>query len=256
MLKTVKGKVIAGTVAVTLFAGAGAAFGASDAGTNLKSWYDGQFGNNKSAIEGFAVGEVGDFNANLTTIYNERKAVASARIETTKGEQIDEKNSSITAQATEHIDSVNEKKNQISALMESQFDKLFKEANKSIQNTGNEALKNARTELPGYIEGLGTSAISGIDTELKETTEQAITELEAAIATAKGSLERELKTESDLTEKEIIAAITAKTAEVRQAIVELRNKLVIKQQELIVKEAKKLENKYKDQLQGIVDAIK
>ena len=39
IMKSVKGKVIAGTVAVTLFAGAGAAFGASDAGTKLGNWF-------------------------------------------------------------------------------------------------------------------------------------------------------------------------------------------------------------------------
>lgn len=40
MLKTVKGKVIVGTVAVGLLSGAGVALGTSSAGVNLKKWVD------------------------------------------------------------------------------------------------------------------------------------------------------------------------------------------------------------------------
>ena len=51
MLKTLKGKVIAGVAAVLIVAGGTAAFGASNAGAKLKAWYDGQFGIAKAAVE-------------------------------------------------------------------------------------------------------------------------------------------------------------------------------------------------------------
>ncbi len=40
MLKTIKGKVIAGTVSVVLLSSAGAAFASSNAGAKLQNWYD------------------------------------------------------------------------------------------------------------------------------------------------------------------------------------------------------------------------
>ena len=49
MKKAVKRKVIAGTVVVGLISSTGVAFGATDAGAGIKSWYDAQF--RKASIE-------------------------------------------------------------------------------------------------------------------------------------------------------------------------------------------------------------
>ncbi|WP_391118195.1 hypothetical protein [Psychrobacillus sp. L3] len=255
MIKTIKGKVVAGTVAVTLFAGSGVAFGALDAGAKLQNWYNSAFASEKSAVEQDTTTKVDAFNTDLGKIYSDRKKVATDRIKTTELAEISEKETSIKTEAQKHITLVDQKKEEISDLMASQFDKIFQDADKLIRRTGNEALNNAKQELPGFTEGLGNTAIGNLNTELTATTEQAVIDLKAAINEAQGSLSSELQKKSGLTKGEIVAAINAKTIEVRAAIVELRNKLVTKQQELIIKEAKRLEKDAKDQLQTIVNGI-
>lgn len=255
MIKTVKGKVIAGTVAVTLFAGSGVAFGATDAGTKFQTWYNNQFKSEKSLVESDAETKVNDLKTNLETIYKGRQEVASSRITEIKKGQIGEKNESINAQAQEHITLVNSKKAEISSLMKNQFDELLNDANKLIQKTGDQELNKYKKALPEYTKGLGDAAILEIEQELQETTRKAVSKLEAAIIEAQNSLLEDLDTESGLTKDQITAKITAKTAEVRSAIVEQRNELVIKQKELIEKAANKLDKDAEKQLQDIVNGI-
>jgi len=255
MLKTIKGKVIAGTVSVALLSSAGVAFANSDAGTNLKNWYDGQFGQSTSnvvsdvedhvagEINGWANEYVGLRTAAGTSIGNDRdaaKELASTNIDT---------------RTQEHINSINATQTEIERYMTGQFRALYSEANGLINLAGDTATRYANRDLTAFTGSEGEAARVSLTTDLGAKQTEAVAELEAAIAEAKGELQTQLDTKEELTTQAIIDAIDAKIVELRGTITAKRDALVAAQKLLIDAKALELENAAKDALQAVVDGI-
>ena len=255
MLKTVKGKVIAGTVAVTLFAGAGAAFGASNAGANLKAWYDGQFSNASGQIEEAVASNVEGRINGLVTEYNGLKTGATNSINDTKTEESTTKSKNISDEAQAHIDNINAEKAHIDTYLAGQFDSLRGFANGLINHAGTAALNYANNDLTAHTGTKGTAALGALETDLNTTTTQAKDDLHTAIDNAKNSLQAQLDAEETATTAEIIALIDAKINYLRTEITAKRDALVVVQQGLIKTKAGELEAAAKKSLQDIVDGI-
>ena len=80
MLKTMKSKVVAVAAAFVLVSGASVAFGASNAGANLKAWFDAQLGKTVEDTETNYVGYMEGQMDGLGEELEDLKLVASNRI--------------------------------------------------------------------------------------------------------------------------------------------------------------------------------
>lgn len=255
MLKTVKGKVIAGTVAVTLLAGAGAAFGASNAGGKLQDWYNTQFGQaNQNIITDVARDAAGKAEG-WATDYQGIKTAASNSINDTENEEYTEKSSSIDTAAQEHIDAINNQKDTISNYMETQFNAISSTLKTEINTAGAIALIAANRDITEHTGTKGSAARSSLETELGTVTTEAKADIQDAIDAAKADLTTQLTSETTATTTEIIGMIDAKIEYLKTTITNKKNQLVAAQQALITDKAATLETEAKASLQGIVDGI-
>ncbi|MBU0905136.1 MAG: hypothetical protein KKF57_08055 [Firmicutes bacterium] len=255
MLKTVKGKVIAGTVTAVLVSGAGVAFGASNAGDKLEAWYDGQFGQASSNIERDVAANVNSRINGLATEYNGLKSAAGTSISTDGTSAYTTASGNIDTKTQEHINSIAAQQLQIEGYMDDQFARLSSFADGLINQAGNTALGYANRDLTSYTGTKGEAARASLTTELGTDTSEAVGELQQAISDAKGDLQDQLDSLEAATTEDIIAAIDAKIEDLRTIITQKRDDLVAAQKLLIDAKALELENAAKDALQEVVDGI-
>lgn len=255
MLKTIKGKVIAGTVSVTLLAGAGAAFASSNAGANLKDWYDSQFNLASQSVSDQSLAYVNGKVDGLVTEYNGLKSDATTSINGTRDSSTTRANNVIASEKQAHIDAINSEKTAISGYMDNQFDGLSTYANGLINRVGEEATTYANQNLGAHTSTVGGEAVSQVTADLNTASANAVTELQTAISNAKSDLNTQLRTETNATVDEIKGLIDAKIVELRGTITQIKDDLVLAQQNLINEEALKQLNDAKADLESVVDGI-
>jgi len=255
MIKTVKGKVLAGTLAFGLVAGTGVAFGATDAGTNLKAWYDGQFGKASTDITEQVATYAGSKVEGLAIEYNGLKTDATNSINAKGVAQAGVANKNIDAMSREHIDAIKEEKAHIDTYLAGEFDKLSSFANGLINNAGKEALKYAENDLTQYTGTAGNIANEKVKTDVNAVTTQAVKDLEDTIKWAKDDLQAQLDKETGLTVTEIKGLIDAKINELRTKVTTLKNDLVKEQEKIITMTAKSLQLAAEAQMKALVDSI-
>jgi len=241
MMKTVKGKVIAGTLAVTLFAGAGAAFGASDAGLNLKNWYKAQFttatGDVNEQVANYGATKAGE----VLKEYNTIKTDAGDKIED-KGEFVaGVASDNIDERSSEHIDSIKEEKADIETYLAGEFDTLSAFTQDLVDKAGNKALDYANEDLGKYTTSAGKAAVDQVNTDVKAVTAVAVKDLKDTIEWAKKDLQAKLDKETGLTVQEIKTKIDNKIIELRGKITKTTAALVKEQEKIITMAAKGLQ---------------
>jgi hypothetical protein len=255
VLKTVKGKIAAGTVAVALVSGMGAAFANTDAGTNLKNWYDGQFNSSVAKVNNdslsYANGKVGALNSE----YNTLKSGAVSSINSTRDTEISGTTTDINNAKQAHIDGVTAKQSEIEGYLSAQFDGVFSTANGFINIAGAQAQQYANRELTNVTGNTGGAALITVENDLTKITNDAKSELEMAIGKAKTELQTKLNSETTQTTDEVKAAIDTKIVELRELITAKKVELVEAQQKLITEKAAELEAAAKNDLDAIVSGI-
>ena len=237
MIKTVKGKVIAGTIAVTLLSGAGVAFGASGAGENLKAWFETQFGIAKNDMETEVTDYANEKKEALNAEFNELKTGATTKINTTEGTARSSANSNIEQELNEHLESIDTKKVELERYMNNQFSRILKDAEQRIFDAGTEASRKA------------------LNTELSNTTNKAVTDLRTAIENAKSGLQSKLDEKSSDTTDEIKVLIDDRVEEVSVWVTMMTNFMVQEREDLIIARALELENTAIVEMQSLVDGI-
>ena len=255
MLKTVKGKVIAGTVSVVLLSGAGAAFASSNAGVNFKAWYDGQFNAASAGIQADVTSNVTSRINGLASEYNGLKTVAATSIATDGTNATTTASGNIDSATREHIDAIEAEQEHIEGYMAGQFTSLKTFADGLITQAGNAAVGYANNDLTSYTGTKGTAALASLTTQLDTDTDDAVAELQQAISDAQSELQTQLNTLEASTTADIIAAIDAKIVELRGTITAKRDALVAAQKVLIDAKALELENTAKADLQAVVNGI-
>lgn len=255
MLKTIKGKVIAGTVTAVLVSGAGVAFGASNAGEKLEAWYTGQFGLASDNIERDVAANVNSRINGLASEYNGLKTAASTSISTDGTNATTTASGNIDTATQEHIAAIAEEQAHIEGYMADQFTALSTFADGLINQAGTAALGYANRDLTNFTGSKGDAARASLTTELGTDTSEAVAELKQAISDAKGDLQGQLNTLEASTTADIIAAIDAKIVELRGTITAKRDALVAAQKLLIDAKAAELELAAKQALQAEVDGI-
>lgn len=255
MFKTVKGKVIAGTMVFGLVTGAGVAFGATDAGTNLKNWYDGQFGKASTNVAGQVAAYAGGKVDGLAVEYNGLKTDATNSINAKGVAQAGVANENIEKQSREHIDAIKEEQAHINTYLSGQFDSLSNFANGLINQAGDDALQYAKNDLREYTGAAGNAANEKVKTDVKAVTTQAVKDLEDTINGAKQGLQGQLDKETGLTVTEIKGLIDEKIKELRTEITNVKNKLVTDQEKIITMTAKGLQLEAEKAMKALVDGI-
>lgn len=255
MLKKAKGKVIAGTLVVGLVAGGGAVLGATDAGANLKAWYDAQFGKASSKI----TEEVGSYGNSkiegLTAEYNGLKADATSKINS-RGEFVgDVTKKSVQEQSDKHIDAIKEQKAHIETYLSGQFDSLAQFANGLIEQSGKDALAYAESDLKQHAGDAGKVAGEKMEADVKASTAAALKDLEDTIRWAKEDLQAKLDKETDLTIEEIKAMIDKKIVELRGKVTALNDAFVKEQERQLTMTSKKLLLEAQAQIDALVNGM-
>jgi hypothetical protein len=243
MNKSLKTKVLSGAVAIGLLSGVGVAFASTDAGTNLQSWYNGQFGKSAQSIQtqvtNYAVGKV----PALTKEYNGLKTDATNSINGTKTTESTNASNAINNAKDEHLDALAAQKQAIQDHLQSQFDGIQQAAHTIIGQVGVQAQNYAFNDLTKLTGNTGSTALTGLTTELNSTSDQALADLQAAIAAAKSDLQTQLDNATASRVENIKGIIDAKIAELRTTITDKKNDLVAAQQALITAKAQELQNK-------------
>ncbi|MGB3260532.1 hypothetical protein [Paenisporosarcina sp.] len=256
MLKTIKGKVIAGTVSVALLSSVGVAYGASSAGESLQSWYNQQFGKAALGIGAettiYSLGKV----SGLRNDYNGLKLASTTEINNTKTAATNTSKGNIEKASKEHIDSITLTQAEIEKYMGDQFAGITKAAEEAIKNTGNETAKWAINDLTNHTGKKGEEALAFVNTELSSSSEKAIADLKAAIEKAKGELQTQLNTNKTKATSDIKTMIDNKIAQLRAEIKTKKEELVSAQQTLISAKAAEMEAAAKLEMDKLVSGIK
>jgi len=255
MLKTIKGKVIAGTVSVVLLSSAGVAFANQDAGDNLKAWFDNQFNASSQSVSDQSYNYVNGKVGSLVTEYNGLKTTATTNINTKAAETKTSTNSSVKGVSDAYITDLNAEKAHIDSYLVGEFDALSNFAQTLINQAGNQAVGYATTNLGQNASAAGTAATTQMTTDINTATTATKAELVAAISAAKTSLQASLDNETALTVADIKARVDAKIVDLRTQITGINNAFIATQQANIVAAALVLENAAKAELESVVDGI-
>ncbi|MGE7769319.1 hypothetical protein ACQKMK_02140 [Viridibacillus arvi] len=255
MFNTVKSKVIAGSAAVVLFSGAGVAFGASDAGTKLKTWYDTQFGQTSAKVEtdyqGYQTDKFTGFNKEVDNL----KADATNKITGVAASKTSDTTKNIDKQKNEHITAINKEKANIQGYIDFQFLALQTKANIKIAAAAKDTEEKAKAELLKHTDAAGLNARDKMRTDLDAATATAVNDLQTAINNAKTDLQSQLDTTSSKTIKELKDLIDKRIRELSTELTKTTNKYLALQYQFIESEARALEDIAKQQLDAVVNGI-
>lgn len=255
MLKTIKGKVIAGTVSVVLLSSAGVAFANQDAGDNLKAWFNGQFNASSESVSNQSYDYVNGKVGSLVTEYNGLKTTATNSINTKAGDTKTSTNSSVKGVSDAYIADLNAEKAHIDSYLVGEFDALSNFAQTLIDQAGRQAVGYATTNLGQNATAAGNAATTQMTGDINNATAATKAELVAAIAAAKSALQADLNAETALTVADIKARVDAKIVELRTQITGINNGFIATQEANITAAALLLENAAKTELENLVDGI-
>jgi hypothetical protein len=254
-MKSIKTKIVSGVVTVGLLSGVGAAFAATDAGTQLENWYKAQFNKSTASIQSGAMSHINGKVGALQTEYNGVKSNVTSQINGERDAVVTSSTTSINAEKDMYINQVTDKKNALSNAMAGQFDAISAFANTQINIAGNVAQSYANRELTNLAKANGDAALTSVETQLTAAQAQAKSELETAIANAKNDLSLQLAGETQATTQEIKDAIDAKIVQLRELINTKAQQLVDAQKALIQAKATELENAAKTELENVAKGI-
>lgn len=254
-MKTVKGKIVTGVVTLGLLSGVGAAFANTDAGAQLKAWYDKQFGSAASTIESAATKHATDQLPALEKEYNAIKTGTGSDISDAQTFQTDLANGAINSAKQSHINKLNGQKDKIVKEMDSAFAGIVAFAQAQINSAGKAAYQYAQTDLGNYTDAEGKKAITGMTTKLNTSKDKAVQELKDAIAEAKLEIQKQLDFYTEDSTTKINLAIDTKIKELRSLITKKAEELLEAQKSLIAYKAQELENTAKAELDSVIDGI-
>ncbi|MBD7945407.1 hypothetical protein H9650_14870 [Psychrobacillus sp. Sa2BUA9] len=255
LLKSVKGKVMVGTIAVTLFAGAGAAFGASDAGTKLGGWFTGQFNQSKADLSTNVNGYVGTKVAETLPKYNAMKAGTTTTIENERKTSTATANANIDKDLKEHKDALEKKKTELVTYTNTEFNKIFEAEKKKLHDLGVEAARQAQADMDKHTSEKGQVALATLNTELQATTDRAIDDLEAAIEAAKTNLQGNLNRNVEVKTADLKKIVDQEVKDFLLWAQGMANFSAQEQTDLIEAAAKKFEQDAKADMAALVDGI-
>ncbi|MEK5389641.1 hypothetical protein NSQ59_04545 [Margalitia sp. FSL K6-0131] len=255
MLKTVKGKIVAGVVSVGLLSGVGAAFASMDIGKQLQNWYGKTLPLYTNQLSQDVTADVIKKTAGLPAEYDKLKNDTGKAIDDAKGVQTTAAKGEISNALNSRLTALNSEKENIKSDVEARFAKILADAKDAINKAGTVASQMADQDLTNYTSDKGTKARAAMDAELNKQKDQAASDLQKAITLAKSEIQGKLKLSTGGTRQEIGKAIDAKIAELRTLITKKAGELLEKEKQLIAERAAQDVQAAEDALDGVVAGI-
>jgi len=253
--KSLKNKIIAGTVAVGLISGTGFAFANTNAGEALKDWYDGMF--NQAVAD--SEGEVDEYTEGLIPGLNDEleglKDDAATSIFDTRDAETDSSLSEIEKAKQAHLEALTAEHGEILGYMEQQFFDVYMDNWLEMQDMASDAAANAGSDLESLTGETGEESLQHVTTELTSAKDGAVQELEDEIEKAKKELAEGLDFHSDKLTNNLTKEIDFAVDAVRETVTNLKVELVEEQQAIITAKAQELEEDAKNSLDDVVSGI-
>lgn len=251
-LNTVKGKIVAGVVTIGLVSGVGAAFASTDIGAQLQSWYNGKFTSSAASMEkpltDYVASKAGYIYSEGTKMVNGAKGAINGTRDTEKSDS----EKAISDSAAARIDALESKKDVIFAGIDDQFESIQTYATSLLNQLAAQGQTQADNYLKGVTNSTGTAAVNNVQAHLTTVKNDAVTDLNAAIALAKTELLAEIESQKNITVTELKAAVDAKIAEVKSVLEGKLAGYVSAQQKLIQDKAIELEAAAESELDSAV----
>ncbi|SET17462.1 hypothetical protein SAMN05421676_103127 [Salinibacillus kushneri] len=255
-LKSLKGKIIVGTVAIGIMSSAGLAFANTDAGERLQSWYEGAFGETTESVESQVTAYGESLIPGLEDEYNGMKEEATTDINDTRDSEIGNAESAIESAKESHLENLNGTKEEILAGMQQKFyQEVFLESYFDIQDLAEQAQEYATNDLTAHTGSKGEEALNKVTEDLNTAKEEAVSDLEEAIENAKAEIEAGLANHEEITVSNLNNQIDFAIRDTRNIVEETLNGLVEEQQTIIAEAAAELEGDAMDALDEVVAGI-
>lgn len=255
MKKTVKRKLIVGTVVVGLLSSTGVAFGATDAGAGIKSWYDAQFRKASTQVATSTVAHSAEKFNEFNNGKNQLKKDATDEINETRDTATGNATDGIKAEKDKYIASVKSTKSDIEKKIDSQFSKIEQDANKALNGASFVAKNLAEFDLKNQTGKDGKAALAHVNTEIEKTTNDAISELETEIRATKSYLQGLLNNKSEATVENINNAVDDEITRILGLITTKTEQLVASHQTAISNKAAELEASSKLKIEARVKEL-
>lgn len=254
-MKSVKGKIVTGVIALGLISGIGAVFANTDAGARLQAWYKAQFDKSAKVIADDTKAYAKSKAPGLKEEYNNLKDEKGEQISDAKDMQTSMADDVIKNAKNSHIRNLNNQKEKILNEMGAAFDGIVSDAQTEINSAGDRAYALATSDLGKYTDAEGKKALTDMTTQLTASKDKAVNELREAIDLAKLEIQKQLDYQTEASTTEIKAAIDAKIVELRGLINQKADELLSQQKQIIAAKATELEQIAKNELDSVISGI-
>ncbi|WP_100011615.1 hypothetical protein [Lentibacillus sediminis] len=254
-LNSLKGKIIAGTVAVGVVTSGGLVFANTDAGEQLQAWYDQAFGETVESAEEQSMAYGESLLPELAAEYNGMKDGATEDINETRDSETASAQAAIESAKTSHIENLESTRDEILEGMGLQFYNVFLEGSSEIEALAVQAQTYATGDLTAHTGTKGQEAVNKVTADLNAARDQAVSDLEDAIENARGEIEAELDSRGDNLTYNLNQQIDFAIRDLRATLDTLLEDLVQEQQTIITVSANALENEAINKLDEVVAGI-
>jgi hypothetical protein len=250
-----KGKIAAGVLVVGVVSGSSFAFANSDAGENLRAWYDNMLGQSVETIEADTEGYIDDQVPGLFDEYETLKEEAGIDIDLTRETETGESLDAIIAAKMSHIEAVDEEKAEILAGIQEQYYNVMLDGFFEIESVTQGWLDYATNDLTAFTGEAGEAAVTQMTTDVNAASNEAVQELEDAIQNAQDELAQAIDQQEDITINNLRNQVDWAIDDLRDQVEALLVGLVEEQQTIIADAAQGLEDDAIEALDDVVSGI-
>lgn len=251
-LKSIKSKLVAGTVAVVVISASGVAYANTDAGEWLRNWYNGMFNQTVESINQDVDAYREAQMPGVMEEYERLKSEAAIDIDLTRELETGKSLEEIVAAKLEHIESLDAEEQEILANIGLEFYNVFLEGYFEIERLESEGLSYATNDLTAYTDNTGEEALTQLTNDLTTAKDDAVLELEEAIRQAQERLAQELENQEEITTRNLKNQVDWAIDDLRVAVTALLEELVSEQEAIIVAKAQELEDEAKAAMDDVI----
>lgn len=255
MLGTFRGKMIAIILVIALVSTTGVVFASTNAGEQLRTWYNGLFNQKvidiESDLEEYTESKIPGLEAELEQLKHTAGIDIDLSRELATGETLEE----LIQAKLEHIEGIDAEEYAILENIGLQFYNVFLNGYNEIQRNAGAGLEYATTNLTTYTTDSGELAMQQMTTDIHAARDQAVSELEGAIHEAQERLAQEVASQEEITSRNLRNQVNWAIEGLRENVTSILETLVSEQESIIIAKAGELEAEAKSALDEVVSGI-